>query len=288
MVRSMTAYGRCEQTTPSGKWIVEIQSVNRKGLDVHFHLPPELLFLEVELKKKLSQVVHRGVLTVRISRESELALSSTALERLATLKAKYEQIATELGFSKDEISLPFLLKLAEESPFPSEFSEELESQLLNVVQEALQAYLKMKEEEGAYLVADIEKRISLLEKALDQVENKSENAVEKQRKKLEERLAEFHQTPDLDHAILREVALVSEKIDITEEILRFKAHLIQLKKTLEEKEGSVGRKLEFILQEMNREVNTMAAKNADEEVASLLIDMKSETDKIREQVQNIE
>lgn len=288
MVRSMTAYGRAQKSKPSGRWVVEIHSVNRKGLDFHFSLPSELLFLEGDLRKWIAGVIYRGTLTIRVARELEGASSSHYVERLLALQEKWHGIAHALHYSKEEITIPFLLKMAETENFFPEKTEELKKDLFDVAKDALAAYVAMKEEEGRAIAADIEKRSHILTELLEQVKAQSGEGVKKYRDKLAERLEAFSGTAGLDQLLVREVALLAEKVDITEELVRFAIHVTHLRKTLKETGESVGRKLDFLLQEMNREVSTMAAKNGDESSVLLFVEMKSEMEKMREQVQNIE
>jgi uncharacterized protein (TIGR00255 family) len=199
-------------------------------------------------------------------------------------------VAQALGFvPQDSVSLPFLLGQLEEGPI-LEIDETVYSKALQkVLEEALKECLEMKWAEGNALAADIQKRLHFIAEKLTLVEERKEVVLEKYRKKISERLFELGQmTPDLEEKILRELILLAERIDVTEELVRLQTHIEQFKKQLQVSEKAIGRTLEFLTQEMLREINTLGAKSSDTEVSSIVVMVKGELEKIREQILNIE
>jgi len=280
----MTAYARARsQEALKAAWTVELHSVNRKGLDILVSSPPSLLFLDIEMRKIIGRSIHRGKVSVKISYSNmkEEAFSITALKKQMR---KYTKIAKELHLSTDEITLPFLLK--QQDLDDETFSTKEIQQLKETLNDALKTLLKMKETEGKALHADISKRLKTLSGLIDAIETESENSVATYREKLTQKLAEILERALEDERILREVALFAEKADITEEITRFRSHIQQFQS--KGKEESVGKTLEFLTQEMLREINTISAKSPALSVVKKAIEIKAELEKIREQVQNIE
>ena len=290
MLSSMTGFGRAVFDAPFGKLTVEIQSVNRKFLEVFISLPKEFSRFEQEIRKWVGDVVSRGQVSVRIF----LIPNVSALEgllpdvhTLKSLKKGWEKISQELSLDPKEINLPFLMQhlpiqqrqdLARDEDLPF---------LQRPVQEALQNLLKMKEIEGKALAQDLGGRLKELERMIEEVKKATPDATQKMRQKLIERMEEvLKASGDNEERLLREVAIFAERVDVAEEITRFHSHVAQFKGLL--KESSVGRKMDFLIQEMGREVNTIGSKSMEAKISHLVVDMKSELEKMREQVQNIE
>lgn len=289
MIKSMTAYGRSAKDTPFGHWVAEIHSVNRKFLDIHISLPKELLFFDIEIRKWIGEVLQRGQITVRISLQTEGGTASIPL--LKTLKKNWEKAAKDLGFKKEEITLDFLLH--QMSSYGSLDLTKEESSFRKILKElilkALDELMAMKEKEALALVKDIKMRLKTIEECKDKIAKTSDEIVEHYRRKLQERLGEIvGSSMEGEERILREVVLFAEKVDFTEEITRLNSHIGQFRDILASKEKSVGRTLDFLVQEMNREINTLSAKCVGVESSLLNVTMKSELEKIREQLQNIE
>ncbi|MES2344468.1 MAG: YicC/YloC family endoribonuclease [Chlamydiota bacterium] len=287
----MTAFARSCQDTSFGRLVIEIQSLNRKMLDIHLFLPKELARFEIEIRKWISDSVYRGQLSVRIYLKSDEPLL-TQLPQLQQLKLTWEKIATELGY--DPTSTVTLSFLVQQLPFLVQNEDESkENQMKDLLKDGIEIVLKelttMKEREGKALTTDVETRLKTLQEQLDQVEERSEFAVEKYKQKLTEKMQEYHQANDLvDDRLLREIAIFAEKINTSEEETRLKSHIEQFQHLLSTSEKSIGKTLDFLTQELNREVNTLASKSADAELSLLTVAMKSEIEKIREQIQNIE
>ena len=294
MLKSMTAYGRASLNTKVGHFTVEIQSVNRKFLEVQVVLPRELNQFDIELKKWLIPYLARGQVTVKVSVSFEGAVPFIVKPNLPLarqLKSAWDEIAKELHLPTDTFHLSLLQKVEgllcyEENRSEEEHYREALKQTLDV---ALKGFLQMKFQEGAVLQADISQRLEKMRCILQTIEKKIPFATKKYRDKLIVRLEEIAAGHiENDERVLREVALFAEKIDVTEEIVRFNCHLTHLEELIHSQLLSVGKTLEFVLQELNREINTTGSKSSDIEIARAVIDIKSELERIREQIQNIE
>jgi uncharacterized protein (TIGR00255 family) len=287
---SMTGFGRADQEAPFGKILIEIQSVNRKFLEISISLPKEWFRFEQEMRKKVAERVLRGSVSVRV----QISLSHKALQtslpdpkKLRALKESWEALAGSIGYSKEAIDFPFLIASFEDSSGYAVQESDLVF-LLETLDRALQDHSAMRLQEGRHLAADMEARLKRMETLLTSVERRSPDASAKMRQKLKERMeALFSPSVELDDRLLKEVALFSERVDISEEIVRLKSHFAQYEE-MKKKGGAAGRGIDFLIQEMGREINTIGAKSVDAEIAHAVIEMKSELEKIREQVQNIE
>lgn len=292
MLTSMTGYGRVSFPSSLGRFVIEIQSLNRKFLESFISLPKQFMRFEVEIKKWVAKEITRGQISVRISFTQEAKQVKELLPDLVflkKLKAEWDKVAKELDLSKEEVDLSFLSKQMEEMSLTqtSQDDKKIKAILQEGVDKALKELMGMKRKEGAVLARDLQKRVLFLEKCIQQIKDHAPLSCVKYRQKLEKRLEEFAESKDLDERILREIAIFSEKVDITEEIVRFKAHLEQFAALLT-KNQAVGKKMEFLIQELAREINTIAAKSSDVIIAKIVIETKTELEKIREQVQNIE
>ena len=287
MARSMTAYARGVQMTPFGRLILEIHSVNKRVLEMNVSLPRNLLYLDLLLRDWLREKVTRGQVTVRLQFEDEDAegvqLKKTASE-LKSLKKFWEKIAVDLSYDpKKEVTLSFLMKQV-----PQETKENIEeSQLKVAFQETVLKFLAMKEREGKVLGEDISVRLQLLREHLEKVEGLAPSVAKRYLERLKQKIDEVS-TPELEDRLYREMVLFADKIDITEEIVRLKSHFDQFFSYLKSKEQSIGRTLDFLCQEIYREINTIGSKAQEGQISFFVVEMKSELDKIKEQVQNIE
>lgn len=294
MLKSMTAYGRADLNTKAGHFVIEIQSVNRKFLEVNVLLPPELSKFDIELKKSLMHQLARGQVTVKVSADFDGTVPFTIRPNLAVarqLKEGWEEIAISLGLTEGEFCLS-LLKDTEGLFRHVENREEEDTyrQILNqILQEAFKGFLQMKVQEGAVLQADITSHLEKIRVLMGSIEHKTPQATNKYREKLIARLDEL--VPghvENEERVLREIALFAEKIDIAEEITRFFCHLNHFEELMKSDATCIGKTLEFVLQELNREVNTVGNKSPDLEITRAVIDIKSELERIREQIQNVE
>ncbi len=294
-MRSMTGYGQAVSSElQSLQWVVEIHGVNRKMLDVTAHLPKDMLYFELEIRQRLSRVVDRGQITVRayLKQMSLQGKNNTPyLDALRTLQSTWIHLAAELGYSKEEIDLPFLLDRLDRSSLEElpMNHEKLLHLLESTLDQAIKDFLDMKKTEGKRLGSDLHKRFTVIAQYVEQVEREALQTHSKFYNKLKDLIQELiGSKPIEDERILREVALYAEKADITEEITRLYSHLKQSFSLLEEEKKSVGRPIEFLAQEMQREIATISAKSSSLEIINLTLLIKAELEKIREQAQNIE
>jgi uncharacterized protein (TIGR00255 family) len=295
MLKSMTAYSRASVSSPLGRFVIEIHSVNRKLLDMVLYLPKDLLRFDIEIRKWLSQSLERGQITLRLTLQNEgvsQKLFSNYSFQLKVLKEGWENLARELGFNPQKtVDLQFLVSQLQMIP-PSESKEDEETVkafLKEGVNLALQELMQMKEAEGKTLAQDIQKRLKIIEENIAAVELKKELPLVHYRKKLIDRMKEIgHLHAEAEDRIVREVVILAEKMDVTEELVRLHTHIEKFYQYLFSHEKAIGRTLDFLTQEMHREINTLGSKSADREISLYVVKVKSELDKIREQVQNIE
>lgn len=290
MIRSMTAYGRAQCQTPSGRWMIEIHSVNRKMLDIHVNLPKELLSLDLDVRKWIGEEIHRGQVTIRVYLESDKTAAS--IKTLKILKKRWDAIAEALGYeAKAMVDLPFLLEKLE-TQAPEDEEKSLKADLKKAIHLALKPYSEMKKREGEALAKDVRKRLNTIRRELKKIEKIAPQLKKRYQAKLQERLSGFfaHQSEErqVEERLLREIVIYAEKVDGSEEITRLYSHMDQMEEMLLSKTESVGRALDFLMQEMGREIGTLTAKSGDHEISKLAVVIKSEIEKIREQVQNIE
>jgi uncharacterized protein (TIGR00255 family) len=294
MIKSMTAYSRVSAHAPFGHFVIEIHSVNRKMLDMSIYLPKNFLCFDIEVRKWLSNVLERGQVTLRLTMQDEGGkFFSNSLVQLKSLKEGWEKLCRELSYDpKVMIDLSFLVNQLRDLPVVESKEEEeaTKAVLKEAVQSALAQLTQMKETEGKALVLDIQKRLKIIEENISAIELKKEIPLVHFQKKLLERLKDIGQLHhvETEDRIAREVALLAEKMDITEELVRMRAHIDQFRNPLFSSEKAVGRTLDFLTQEMHREVNTLGVKSSASDISLCVLKIKTELDKIREQVQNIE
>ena len=282
MFRSMTGFGEAEYSFDQASICVQIQSINKKNLEINISLPKEYFSLEVFLKKIILEKISRGHISLKIQiLEKENKIPN--LEDLKAAKKKWQSVCLSLGYDKKEISLSFLLS-------HHKFIDTLKEKktvwpfVKKAVDKALINLLKMKQEEGALLLKDIKSRKNLILKKLQLIEKNISSYLKDYQNKIKKKLKEF----ELDVEKVKDDLLVFlEKGDITEEIIRMHSHLKQMDDLFAAKERH-GRKMEFIVQEMQRETNTICAKSQYAKISNIAIDIKCELEKIKEQVQNIE
>jgi uncharacterized protein (TIGR00255 family) len=289
MVKSMTAYSRVSASAPFGHFVVEIHSVNHKMLDMSIYLPKSFLCFDIEVRKWLSNLLERGQVTLRLTMQGEgEKFFSNYLAQLKNLKEGWEKLCRELNYDPNAmIDLSFLVNQLQDLPVVESKEEEEATKaiLKEAVESALGPLMQMKETEGKALVLDIQKRLNIIEENIFAIELKKEIPLAHFQKKLLERLKDIGQFHvEAEERIAREVALLAEKMDITEELVRIRDHIDKFRRHLFSLEKAVGRTLDFLTQEMHREVNTLGVKSS----ASDISEIKAELNKIREQVQNIE
>ena len=289
MLASMTGFGRAGLDSSLGKLIAEIQSVNRKHLEINVSLPKECARFENDIRAWVGEVIFRGHVSVRLylfqSEESVAALLPDP-KSLKKLKMGWEKIAKTLGYDKKCIDLPFILA---NSPMQQrlQFLEDKDLGLIkSCMKEALLGLTRMKLREGKALAADEKKRLMAMRSSLKAIEELAPKALERMKAALSIKLKDI--APNFDERLLREGLLFADRIDISEEITRLESHFEQFEHTLGGNERAVGRKMDFLIQEIGREINTIGSKSVDAKISHLVVEMKSELEKIREQAQNIE
>ncbi len=294
MFRSMTAYGQASIHSDLGHFTVEIQSVNRKFLEINIVLPKELSRFEVDMKKWFLHHVSRGQVTVKVFANFENRVPFLIRPNILLakqLKNAWEEIADAIGADKREFSLSFLAQNEGIISLEENVDEEEAYKVLlkNLFDTAMHGFSSMKKQEGALLQIDVLNRLQQIHSWMVAIEKRTPYATDKYRHKLISRLEELIPGHvENEDRILRELALFADKIDITEEITRFFCHLTRCEEIIHSSQISIGKTLDFILQELNREINTIGSKSADIEIARLIIDIKSELERVREQIQNIE
>lgn len=292
MLRSMTGFARAQLNTEFGRLTVEIQSVNRKHLDLNIFLPRELSQFDTDIRKWITHAISRGSVTVKVYAhyEEKLPIDIKANLPIARqLKAAWQEVARDLGL-KDEITLQLLAS----EPRIIEAETELQNvdlyrkALEAVIQTTLRDFILMREREGAELNRDIQTRLQSLQRAMETIASRSEGATDRYRQRLIERMNEVVPGKlENEERILREIVLYADRIDIAEELTRFRSHCMQIEGLLRKKEP-IGKSLEFLIQELNREINTIGSKSSDIEISQLVIEVKTEIERIREQIQNVE
>ena len=288
----MTGYGRAVEMVNGREFTVELRSVNNRYLDCTVKMPRSLSFAEEAVKQAVKSAVSRGKVDVYISMKSETADDTRITLNTAVLEgylAAMRQMVTEFGV-KDDISVSAVSRLPEvftvEKPEVDE--EQLKADLLSVVAKALAGYNAMRETEGKALDADLRSRGNTILELVSNVEAGNGQTVIDYRTRLENKLKEVLANTSIDESrILTEAAIFADKVAVDEETVRLRSHLEQMN-TMLTGGGAVGRKLDFLLQEMNREANTIGSKCTDVRLARIVVDIKAELEKIREQTQNIE
>lgn len=291
MIKSMTGFGRYEYQTGSKKFTVELKGVNHRYLDVNIRMPKKFNFFETAIRTLLKQYALRGKVDIFITYEDN-SESQAALKYNETLAAEYmryfKQMEESFGIDNDiRVSTlahcPEVLTM-EEKP---DDEDALWSGLQMALESAFAQFVETRTTEGENLKKDILNKLSGMETLVGHVEERSPQIVEEYRKKLEDKIHELLDVPVDENRMAAEVILYADKICTDEETVRLKSHISHMRDTLEETEG-IGRKLDFIAQEMNREANTILSKANDLEVSNYAIGLKTEIEKIREQIQNIE
>ena len=292
LVKSMTGYGRAVETVNGREFTVELRSVNNRYLDCTVKLPRSLSFAEDAVKQAVKNTISRGKVDVFISVHSEGAADVKVSLNAAMVEgylAAMKQMAAEYDV-KDDISVSLISRMPEvfsvEKPDVDE--EQLLADLMSVVTKALAAYDAMRTAEGKALENDLRSRGNTILELVSQVEAGNGQTVIDYRTRLENKLKEVLANTAIDESrILTEAAIFADKVAVDEETVRLRSHLEQMN-TMLATGGAIGRKLDFLLQEMNREANTTGSKCTDVRLARIVVDIKAELEKIREQTQNIE
>ena len=292
MLKSMTGYGRVKVENDLREITVELRSVNHRYLDLNIKVPRIYGYLEDMVSKQAQAAIARGKVDIFVSVRAKEGADIKVTPNMAVIQGYVDalkKVSETYGIS-DEVSALALLRLpdAMEQNKEEADADQLKSEVSAVLAQALEEYNAMREKEGGRLVEDVIYRAGLIAKSVDFVEQRSPSCVEEYRTRIAARMTEILDGSELaQQRILQEAALYADKVNVTEEIVRLRSHLSQLD-TMLKSPVAIGRKLDFLVQEMNRETNTIGSKANDFQIAKTVVDMKAEIEKIREQIQNLE
>ncbi len=293
MINSMTGFGRCESSDGDRRFTVEMKGVNHRYLDVNIRMPKKLNLFETAIRNLLKQSIQRGKVDIFITYEdlSENQASLKYNEQLAgEYLAYFRQMEEKFSLGND-IRVSTLLRCPEVLTMEEQTmdEEELWNGLKKALNGAILQFVETRAQEGTNLKEDILKKLDGMLTLVDYIEERSPQIVAEYREKLENKVRELLSDTQMEEGrIAAEVVIFADKICTDEEIVRLRSHVVHMKETLQSEESGIGRKLDFIAQEMNREANTILSKANDLEVSNAGIDLKTEIEKVREQIQNIE
>lgn len=291
MIKSMTGFGRGEYENEGRTYTVDIKSVNHKYSDISVRLPRFLNTVEDKIRKRVSNAISRGKVDVFVTFEN-YSSQGTTIKINRELAKEYIK---ELKLLADEADLKFDVNVIDITKFPEilkleddEDEELIANELMVALEKALENFVAMREIEGAKLIEDIENRIHVIEGKVEEITKFSSTLVEEYIQKLETRVKELMKDKIVDETRLaQEIVIFSDKSSIEEELTRLDSHIGQFLRLIKES-SPVGKKLDFLVQEMNRETNTIGSKANSIEITNRVIDIKTEIENIREQIQNIE
>ena len=292
MIKSMTGFGAGDAETADFKVHIEVKAVNQRFLETNYHMPYSMNMFENQLTKKIKEYASRGKLDINI-RFQDLRDKAVTVKVDKGLVAAYGQALQEIS-SQLELSAPVTAAQIASYPDVLKLNEEnadLEAAqpvLMQAMEQALASFVAMREAEGQNIQRDLLARIGTLENFVGELEKLAPEIVAAYRQRLENLLKEYLAKEDIEESrLIQEVALFTDKVNYTEETVRLRSHFNQFRQIITAGEP-VGRKLDFLIQEMNREINTVASKANSAGAAQFVVDVKSEIEKIREQIQNIE
>ena len=292
MIKSMTGYGRATHESEGREYIIEIKSVNNRFSDINIKMPRTLNFLEEKIKKEMLNTVSRGKIDIYITFNNNSDLGKKININTEIAKKYIEELKKLSQDSEiiDNISIMEITKLPDVLNIRVEESAEeiIEKELLIALNKAISSFVDMREKEGSKIKQDLERRIEVISEKIEKVSNISTGLVEEYIVKLEARIKELLKIDVVDQTRLaQEVVIYSDKCSVEEEITRLKSHIFQFLNLLNENKA-IGKKLDFLIQEMNRETNTIGSKANNLEITNYVVDIKTELENIREQIQNIE
>ena len=292
MIKSITGFGRCEVAENNRKFTVEMKSVNHRYLDVNIKMPKKLNFFESAIRSELKNYISRGKVDMFITYE-DFSENNTTVRYNRELAEEYltylRKMAADFGLDDD-------IRVSTLSKYPEVFTmeeqtmdeEELWKELQKAIKGASEMFVQTRITEGEHLRDDLIDKLDNMLKLVDFISERSPEIITEYKNKLEEKVKDLLADVNVDEGrLLTEVTIFADKVCVDEEIVRLRSHIETTKKTLVEG-GSIGRKLDFIAQEMNREANTILSKANDLEISNCAIELKTEIEKVREQIQNIE
>ncbi len=292
MIKSMTGYGKSTLEINSRKYQVEIKSLNHRYLDISIRMPKQLSYLEETIKQQISSKISRGKIDVFISWENNSIEGRTIKINTALAKAYIE----ELRKLAEEENLSDNIEVNDIARYPdvlivqeNQEDETIKNEIIEVVNKAVNNLVEMKQNEGIKIAEDLQKRLDYIQEEVNKVKEFSTGLINEYIVKLEERIKELlPNNQEIDkNRLMQEIVIYADKCSIEEEVTRLNSHIGQFKEFLKSDE-TVGKKLDFIIQEMNRETNTIGSKSNNLNITNGVIDMKTEIENLREQVQNIE
>ena len=292
MIKSMTGFGRCEVAENNRKFTVEMKSVNHRYLDVSIKMPKKLNFFESAIRTELKSYISRGKVDVFITYE-DYTENNASIRYNRELAAEYMKYLRQM---QEDFGLDDDIRVSTLSRYPEVFTmeeqnadeEELWKELQKALRGAAEGFVQTRIAEGEHLRDDLIDKLDGMLKMVDFISERSPQIVQEYRQKLEDKVKDLLGGAQVDeNRLLTEVTIFADKVCVDEELVRLRSHIETTKKTLQEG-GSIGRKLDFIAQEMNREANTTLSKSGDLEITSCAIELKTEIEKVREQIQNIE
>lgn len=293
-MNSMTGFGRATQIVDGLQCIIEIKSVNSRFLDLNIRSPKQVNSVEHSIRKCIQKTIHRGKVDVFVTlqdvgdKEKQFIINSS-------LKHQIQDLLVSEGFYREPQDVPLSAVMAISNDWvqiqDSEVTEDvLQSLVTDTTTNALNALVSMRQSEGIHIQQDLLHRLSQMTNIIEDINSHKADAVIAYKENLRTKMMDYVDGLDItvnEDRLLQEVAIMADKTDITEEIVRFRSHVVQLTNTLKMDEP-IGRKLDFIIQEMNREVNTIGSKAMDITLTDHVVQLKCELEKVREQVQNIE
>ena len=292
MIKSMTGYGKGEFIGENRKYIVEVKSVNHKYLEFGFKLPKSLSIFEDNIRKLISSYITRGKIEVSVRFENFSEIGKNIRfddELIKQYLSEFNRISEKFSIENDLklsnlIQIDNIMKLEQSN----ENNDLILNELLQAVKIAVENFVDMRKTEGDKISSNLIEKLDVLQENIQKIEKLSYNIVDEYKEKLESRLKEYTDENKIDtNRILTEIIIFADKMTIDEEIIRFKSHINQFRNELKN-ENSVGKKLDFIIQEMNRETNTIGSKTNSLEITNLVIYNKTIIENIREQIQNIQ
>lgn len=292
MIKSMTGFGRSTYENEGREYIVEIKSVNNRFTDINIKMPRNLNYLEEKIRKQILSNISRGKVEVSIQLNNNSDLGKK-INLNTDIAKKYVE---ELKKLSEETNIIDNINIMDVAKFPDvlnirideEAEEVIEKELFTALDSAIDSFLDMRQKEGSKIKVDLENRIEVIKQKIEQISSISAGLVDEYVVKLETRIKELLKTDVVDQTRLaQEVVIYSDKCSVEEEITRLKSHISQFLNLLNEN-IAIGKKLDFLIQEMNRETNTIGSKANNLEITNFVVDIKTELENIREQIQNIE
>ena len=293
MIKSMTGFGRCEAADEKRKFTVEMKGVNHRYLDANIRMPKKLNFFESAIRSLLKESVHRGKVDIFITYE-DFSESQVSLKYNETLAAEY---LAKFKMMEEKFSLENDIRVSTLSRYPEVLTmeekmddeEELWKRLKKALDGAIAQFVQTRTVEGENLKTDLTAKLNGMLGLVGQIEERAPKIIAGYREKLEGKVKELLEDTQIDEGrIASEIVIFADKICTDEEVVRLKSHVEHMKTTLQSDDSGIGRKLDFIAQEMNREANTILSKANDLETSNIGIELKTEIEKVREQIQNIE